>query len=103
MALVTKNFTKIPNELFQCKKLSPKAIGLYAYLMYRSYTGHTRGFFPCQKKIMKDLSIGSQSTLKKLIDELVVYDFLEFRRGSIFTGNSRYILLIPKICTNNTS
>lgn len=95
MAMV-RNFTQIPNELFQSQELSLKAIGLYAYLKYRSYSGHAKKSFPSQLQMMKELGIGSQSTLKKIIDELVVYDFLYVKRGSIYTGNSYYKLLIPK-------
>ncbi|EQC47499.1 DNA-binding protein [Bacteriovorax sp. Seq25_V] len=102
MALVG-NFTQIPNELFQSGNLSLKAIGLYAYLKYRSYSGNAQRSFPSQLQIMKELNIGSQTTLKKLIDELVVYDFLLFKKGSIFTGNSYYKLLTPKKWTDNTS
>jgi hypothetical protein len=102
MALV-RNFTQIPNELFQSGELSLKAIGLYAYLKYRSYSGNAKKSFPSQLQMMKELRIGSQSTLKKLIDELVVYDYLQVKKGSIYTGNSFYKLLIPKKCLEDTT
>lgn len=96
MALV-KNFTQIPNEIFQSQSLSAKAMGLYAYLKFRSYSGNARRSFPSQKKIMKDLKIGTHRTLRNLIRELVVNGFLEWKKGSIYTGNSDYKLLVPNI------
>jgi len=101
MALV-KNYTQIPNELFQNQNLDIKAIGLYAYLKYRSYSGNAQKSFPCQKTMMKELGIGSSNTFKKIVDELIKNEFLKVKKGSIFTGNSSYDLLIPKKCENDT-
>ncbi|CBW25676.1 hypothetical protein BMS_0773 [Halobacteriovorax marinus SJ] len=98
-----KNFTQIPNEIFQSKTLSLKAIGIYAYLKYKSYCGNGQRLFPSQKGIMKDLKIGSDNTLRKLITELVENDFLTVKKGSIYTGNSQYKLLVPKKCGDNSS
>lgn len=96
-----KNFTLIPNEVFQAQTLSLKAIGLYAYLRYKSYCGHGEIAFPSQKKIMKELKIGSDHTLRKIIIELEESGFLKVKRGSYFTGNSQYLTIIPKICEKN--
>ena len=95
--VLTKNFSQIPNEVFQAKTLSIKAIGLYSYLRFKSYCGNAQMAFPSQKKIMKDLNIGSDNTLRSVIRELENNGFLNVKRGSIYTGNSRYKLLIPKI------
>ena len=92
------NFTQIPNDIFQAQTLSLKAIGLYAYLCYKSYCGNGEMAFPSQKKIMKELMIGSDHTLRKIIVELVDKKFLTVKRGSYFTGNSQYRTLIPKRC-----
>lgn len=92
-----KNFTMIPNELFQSRILSLKAIGLYAYLRYRSYSGNAEIRFPSQRTIMKDLGIGSDHTLRKITRELEEKGFLTVKKGSIYTGNSHYFLLVPKI------
>ncbi len=46
---------------------------------------------------MKDLKIGSDNTLRNVIRELENNGFLSVKKGSIFTGNSRYKLLVPKI------
>lgn len=102
MAMV-KNFTQIPNELFQCGNLSLKAIGLYAYLKYRSYSGNAKRTFPSQLQMMKDLNIGNQATLRRIINDLVAYDFLLVTKGTIYTGNSYYKLQILKNCIDNTS
>jgi len=52
--------------------------------------------------MMKELDIGSSNTFKKIVDELVENEFLKVKKGSIFTGNSSYDLLIPKKCDNDT-
>lgn len=91
-----KNFTQVPNEVFQAQNLTLKAIGLYSYLRYKSYCGNGEMAFPSQKKIMKELNIGSDHTLRKIVNELVDNDFLEVKRGSVFTGNSTYKTQIPK-------
>lgn len=101
--VLTKNYTQIPNEIFQAQILSIKAIGLYTYLKYKSYCGNAQMAFPSQKKIMKDLNIGSDHTLRNVIRELENNGFLNVKRGSIFTGNSRYKLLIPKIYDKDSS
>ena len=98
-----KNFTLIPNELFQAHTLSLKAIGLYSYLKYRSFFGNAVKAFPSQKKIMKDLKIGSDTTLRKIIHELEEKDFLIVKRGSVFTGNSQYLLIVPNKYEDDTS
>ena len=97
------NFTLVPNEVFQAQILSLKAIGLYSYLRYKSYCGNGEIAFPSQKKIMKELGIGSDHTLRKLILELEEKGFLIARRGSVFTGNSQYKTLIPKRCDKENS
>lgn len=93
-----KNFTKIPNELFEGKNLSLKAIGLYAYLKYKSFCGNGEITYPSQKRIMNDCNIGSDNTLRKVIQELKEHKFLLVKVGSTYTGNSIYKLLIPKKC-----
>ena len=80
---LNKNFTQIPNELFQARTLDLKAIGLYAYLKYRSFFGNAVKAYPSQKKIMKDLKIGSDTTLRKIIRELEANEFLIVKKGSI--------------------
>src|SRR5690554_672260 len=96
--VLTKNYTQIPNELFQSQALSLKAIGLYSYLSYKSYFGNAQMAFPSQKRMMKELSIGSDHTIRKLIRELEDKEFLLVKRGSIYTGNSVYKVLVPKNC-----
>lgn len=96
--VMVRNFTQIPNELFQARNLSVKAIGLYSYLKFKSYTGNAHRVFPSQKRIMKELNIGSDNTVRKIVTELIENNFLTVKKGSIFTGNSQYKLLVPKIC-----
>lgn len=103
MNYLVSNYTQIPNELFQAQSLDLKAIGLYAYLRYRSYSGNALTVFPSQRKIMKDLKIGSNNTLRKLINQLVENKFLTYKKGTIYTGNSVYELHVPQICTYDTS
>lgn len=92
---LNKNFTQIPNELFQAHTLGLKAIGLYSYLKYRSFFGNAVKAYPSQKKIMKDLKIGSDTTLRKIIRELEANEFLIVKKGSVFTGNTQYFLSLP--------
>lgn len=102
--VLLRNYTQVTNHVFQAHKLSCKAIGVYAYLKYKSYAGNSkRAIFPCQKTIMKDLKIGSDNTLRKILKELTSNGFISITKGSIFTGNSYYKLHIPKYCENNTS
>ena len=52
---------------------------------------------------MKELNIGSDMTLRKIIKELVENDFLTVKKGSIYTGNSQYFIQTPNIYDSNTS
>lgn len=90
------NFTMIPNEIFQINRFKARTIALYCYLKYRSYCGNGVIAYPSQKRIMKELGIGSYHTLRKCLDDLIFYDFLEVKRGSSFNGNSTYYLKKPK-------
>lgn len=103
LSSMTKNFTRIPNELFQAQTLDLRAIGLYAYLAYRSYSGHSQIAFPSQKTMMTDLKIGSDTTFRKILFILIDNGFIKYKKGSTFTGNSHYSLLIPKITEFNSS
>lgn len=94
--MVVKNFTQVPNEIFQSGRLSAKAIGLYCYLKYRSYFGNGEAYYPSQRRIMRDLNIGSDNTLRSILQELKDHSFLKVRKGSTFTGNSFYTLLKPR-------
>ena len=91
-----KNFTQIPNELFQMGLLNARAITVYAYLKFRAYNGNGEITFPSQKRIMSDLKIKSDNTLRKDLKELEEAGFLLIKRGSNFTGNSLYRLKIPE-------
>lgn len=98
-----KNFTQIPNELFQIGNLSTRDIALYCYLKYRAYSGNGILTFPSQKRIMKELKIGSDNTLRKSVRTLIDNDFLFVSTGSNFTGNSIYKLRIPTLFLEDSS
>jgi hypothetical protein len=86
----------VPNELFQIKCLGTREIAVYAYLKYRAYCGNGIKTFPTQKRIMRDLNIGSDNTLRKAILALTDNDFLNVIRGSSFKGSSMYTLTKPE-------
>lgn len=101
--VLNKNYTRVPNAVFQSGELNLKAIGLYAYLMYRSYCGNGEIAYPSQKRIMEECKIGSDNTLRKIIFTLKEQGFLEVKRGSTYTGNSLYKLSIPRNCGHDSS
>ncbi|MBD66492.1 MAG: hypothetical protein CME62_14870 [Halobacteriovoraceae bacterium] len=91
-----KDFTMVPNELFRDGSLSIKEIGLYSYLAYRSFGGNGISCYPSQKRMIKDLKMGSRCTLRKVLNRLVESNFLRIKKGSNYYGSSLYLLTKPK-------
>ena len=61
-------FFTMPNALFEKHKLSPYAIAIYAFLMYKK--DKRNQCYPSRKRIADFCGIGSVSTVDKYLQEL---------------------------------